>query len=97
MALFAHRAFCATNRTGFGSVNTVAPHAYAYVPKTSLRFLVQETTSVQYSRVFHSDLDLFLQANTNVTVAVSRFGSVSRESKVSGVFNLEAQFSRMER
>ena len=39
----------------------------------------------------------FLQANTNINAAESRFGSVSRESIVSGVFNLEAPFSRIER
>ena len=39
----------------------------------------------------------FLQASTNVTVAVSKLGSVSRESNVSGLFNLEVAFSRMER
>ena len=47
--------------------------------------------------IFCSNSDLFLQVNTNVTVAVSRLGLVSRESNVSGVFNLEAPFSRMER
>ena len=46
--------------------------------------MVSETTSVQYSRVFRNNSELFLRVNQNVAVAESRLGSVSRKSNIGG-------------